>query len=219
MKNQYLYLIIVLVVLVIAALGWYFFSSTAQVVASSSKYTRWSCTDTQAYSCPGGTSRYICSNGVLSCFNCTTTPNRKDYKVTLNAVGYQGPTLSGVFTVNNETLTLGGGQTWTLSDGTIFGVTTLLQNYSAFYLQSSYETKSSWLIAPYPKSTTISLIVSQTETCNPTIYSCTNWYVPSCSGSALICSQTSSQCSLTQPGTNCTAVGTCSGGGGGGRPV
>ena len=69
-------------------------------------------------------------------------------------------TPAAVFDVNGVSFIISSGQTHMLPDQTIFGLTSLISNYSAFYLQSSYENKSSSLTAPFPNSTTIDLTVA-----------------------------------------------------------
>jgi len=213
MKQKMLYAIIVIVIIAVVLAGWYYFS------AQGAYLTNWKCIDTQTYTCFNGTTNYTCSNGVLNCQICTTNYTIKDYNVTLIAIGNQtignSTVLAGVFTINSESAMLSAGQTKMLLDQTIFGVTTLYLNYSAFYLQAA-EKKSSSLTAPFPKSTTITLIVSIGGGCGGASYSCPAGYTPSCSGSTLTCTKTWYQCNSYNPG-NCTAVGVCGGGGGGGR--
>lgn len=160
-------------------------------MGSSVGYYTYSNVTSVTYACPNGTTNYTCSNGLLTCYICSTNYNTKNYNVTLSTVAYQnttnGTVLAGIFTVNTETFSLRAGQTRMLTDMTIFGVTTLVLNYSAFYLQSTYETKSSSLTVPFPKSTTVALTVSIGGGCGAGTYSCPSGYTPSCSGSTLIC--------------------------------
>jgi hypothetical protein len=213
MKNQYLYLIVILVILVIAVLGWYYFNTTGAYIGGAQRCPRWSCADTKTYSCPNGTTNSSCSNGVLYCLTCTDSYVTKNYSVTQVAIEYQNlsgnVTLSGIFTVNNETFQLKQGQTWMLTDQTIFGVTTLYLNYSAFYLQSAYETKTSSLTAPFPASTMINLKVGKIGgSCGAGSISCPNGYTPSCSVNTLTCTgQTTNICSNDQPFSWCTKTG------------
>ena len=149
--------------------------------------------DVKTYTCPSNTTNYTCSSGTLTCYVCSTEYTTKNYLVNLTAVAYEnttnGTALAGIFYVNDEYSALRAGQKRTLLDATIFGVTTLNTNYTAFYLQSSYETKSSSLTAPFPKSTTVNLIVGSTGGCGALTNSCPNGYTPSCSGSTLTCTK------------------------------
>jgi hypothetical protein len=214
MKTKMLYAIIVILVIAVVLFGYFYFSSSAQYVAGGERCPKWKCTPTQTYSCPSGTKNYTCSGSSLTCYVCSTTYTTKDYYVTLISVAYQTvnnvTNLVGIYTVNNYTFNLGVGKTTTLPDGIIFGVNSLTLNYSTFYLQSTYETKSSSLYAPFPKSTTINLLVSKTETCNPTTYTCSSGYTPTCSGNTLTCTgKTNYICSIDQPFPNCVTSGIC----------
>jgi hypothetical protein len=213
MKTKMLYALIVVIVIAVVLVGWYYYSSTGQYIIEPC--SRWKCTPSTTVSCPIGTKNYTCSGSSLTCYICSTTETRKDYYVTLISVAYQTvnnvTNLVGIYTVNNYTFNLGVGKTTTLPDGIIFGVTSLALNYSTFYLQSTYETKSSSLYAPFPKSTTINLLVSKQETCNPTTPSCPTGYSPSsCSGGILTCTaSTRFLCSDDKPFPTCTASGSC----------
>lgn len=221
MKRTNLYAIIVIVILAIVIAGWYYFSSVGNMIwcgeggcGGGSSCPKWKCTDIKTYTCPTGTTNYTCSNGLLTCYICTTNYTTKNYNITLITITYQNTTngtiLTGIFSINGESVALGAGQIWTISDGTRFGVTTLYLNYSAFYLQSSYETKSSSLTAPFPKSTTVTLIVSTSGGCGAVTNSCPTGYTPSCSGNKLICIYPSFySCSYNQPISNCTRAGSC----------
>jgi len=119
---------------------------------------------------------------------------------------------SAVFTINNESALLRAGQTKMLSDQTIFGVTAVSLNpgSASFYLQSAYETKSSFLTEPFPAATTINLKISMSAGgCGAGALSCTNWYVPSCSNNILTCSLSGYYCSPTAPSTKCVPKGSC----------
>jgi len=218
MKKQYLYLIVILAVLVAATLGWYYFSSQAAwfLPPPGVPCNKWKCFDTKTYSCSSGTTNYTCSNGILTCYICTKSNTTKYYNVTQTAVAYQNlsgnVTLAGIFIVNGETFGLSAGQKHALSDETMFGVTTLYLNYSAFYLQSSYETKSSSLTAPFPKSTIVNLIISQSQGCGAVTNSCPSGYTPSCAvNMTLICTNTVPwwYCGGEQPMQNCAKWGAC----------
>ena len=217
MKKTILYAIVVLVVLAILVIGWYSLSAQAMATASFTKCTRWKCTDIKTYTCPAAPPNYTtnntCLNGVLSCSSYSESYVTKDYVVIENGIAYQNITnvtlMTGIYTINNETVQVREGHTWTLSDGIIFGVTVLSENYTAFYLQSTIETKSSSLYAPYPKSTTVNLKIGKARGGGGTALYCSNWYLPSCSGETLTCSLSGYYCSSTAPSTKCVKSGTC----------
>ena len=214
MKTKMLYAIVVIVILAIVLVWSVYFSPVGKMMCGPcgcfgdqcGRYTGyyWNCQDTKTYTCPNSTTNYTCSSGTLNCYICSTNYTMKNYNVTLSALANQtingSAVLAGIFTVNGETVGLSAGQRYTLSDNTIFGVTTLMLNYSAFYLQSAYETKSSSLTAPFPKSTSIALIISQSQGCGVVTNSCTSGYTSSCSGNILTCTKTTQICSSTNPG-------------------
>ncbi len=217
-NNSIFYSAIVLVILLFVVVGWYAFSSAGKMMClepgyCGSRCNRWKCTDTKTYTCPIG-ANYSCSSGVLSCMSCNESFVTKNYNVTLIAIGNQTANnttvLSAIFYINGDSAMLTAGQKKTLSDNTIFGLTLLNLNYSLFYLQSPIETKSSSLTAPFPKSTTVNLKIGKTGGCGGTSFSCSNWYVPSCSADqkTLTCSLTNYYCD-EKVGSNCTRAGTC----------
>jgi hypothetical protein len=218
MKQKMLYAIIVIVIIAVILAGWYYFSYTGKMYWGGPICPRWKCTDIKTYTCFNGTTNYSCSNGVLSCQICTTNYTTKDYNVTLTTLANQtvnnSTVLTAIFTVNDETFGLSAGHVHTLPDETMFGVTTLYLNYSAFYLQAA-EKKSSSLTAPFPASTKITLMVSAGGSCGGTSFSCPSGYTPSCPPlnlpqNTLSCTYpTSYICSQDKPFAGCTESGSC----------
>ena len=202
MKQKTLYAIVVIVIIAVVILGWYYFSSVGQYIYGTSACPRWKCTDKITYTCPSGTTNYSCSSNTLMCYICSTSYVTKIYNVTLMSI------LNTTYNyyINGEYASLSLNQSKTLSDGTVFGVTSSI----AFYLRSSYETKYGSVTLPPPSSTAVSLIVSTTPNCTTATYSCPSGYTPSCSGSTLTCTDgTSFICSDNQPFSWCTRSGSC----------
>jgi len=215
MKQKMLYAIVVIVVIAIAIAGWYYYSSLGQFSYYQPKCPNWKCTQIiQTSTCPNGTANYSCSpSGFLTCYVCSTNYITKNYNVTLSAVANKTVNINGtnvtvpayIYYINGQFTGLAMGESTTLSDGTKFGVTSSI----AFYLQSQYETKAGSVTLPLPSTTTVNLIVSQSQNCVPTSQACPGYSKASCSGSTQTCTATSYICGGDQP-VGCMQSGYCS---------